>query len=251
MAGMTTANKGAQPTPTKAKRKTHDWERIELDYRAGVKSLREIGADHSISEGAVRKRAKRDGWTRDLAKKIQSKADELVRKSEVRTEVRTSTAESERETIEANASAVAKVKIAHRGDIRRSRSITMSLLEELEKQTGAEQVTLLEELGVLMRDEDERGIDKLNDLYHKVISLPQRAKTMKDLGESLRVLIGLERQAYGMDDKDTAPVDGLTTLLNSITASSNNAFEPVVNDPELPPAQSGSALPMSSGSHDD
>src|SRR5690554_2119204 len=141
---MTTADKGNAPTNTKAKRKTHDWERIELDYRAGVKSLREIGTDHGISEGAIRKRAKRDGWTRDLAQKIQSKADELVRKSEVRTEVRTESSISERETIEANASAVAQVKIAHRSDIRRSRAITMSLLEELEQQTGAEQVALME-----------------------------------------------------------------------------------------------------------
>jgi len=248
---MTISKQGDKPATTKAKRKTHDWERIELDYRAGVKSLREIGADHSISEGAIRKRAKRDGWTRDLAQKIQSKADELVRKSEVRTEVRTDCAVSERETIEANASAVAQVKIAHRGDIRRSRAITMSLLEELEQQTVAEQVALLEQLGTIMRDEDERGVDKLNDLYHKVISLPQRAKTMKDLGESLRVLIGLERQAFGMDDKDTAPADGLTTLLNGIAKQSNSAFTPVTDDPELPPEPAGSSLAISRGEYDD
>ena len=41
---------------------------------------------------------------------------------------------------------------------------------------------------------------KLNDLYQKIISLPGRAKTMKDLGESLRVLVTLERQAFGLDN---------------------------------------------------
>lgn len=69
--------------------KDPDWERIELDYRAGIKSLRQIAGEHGVSEGAIRKRAKRDDWTRDLNAKIQSKADELVRKESVRTLVRT------------------------------------------------------------------------------------------------------------------------------------------------------------------
>ena len=49
-----------------------DWERIELDYRAGVKSLREIASEHGITEGAIRKRARRDGWERDLSVRAPS-----------------------------------------------------------------------------------------------------------------------------------------------------------------------------------
>ena len=41
-----------------------DWRGIEADYRAGILSLREIAARHGCTEGAIRKRAKRDGWTR-------------------------------------------------------------------------------------------------------------------------------------------------------------------------------------------
>jgi len=44
-----------------------DWERIELDYRAGIKTLRQIADEHGITHGAVNKRAKRDGWERDLS----------------------------------------------------------------------------------------------------------------------------------------------------------------------------------------
>ena len=209
-----------------------DWERIELDYRAGVRSLREIAAEHTLSEGAIRKRAKRDGWVRDLSAKIQAKADELVRKEAVRSEVRTEKTASERETIEANAQAIATVKLAHRKDIQRTRGITMRLLEELEYQTGAENVYLLEQMGELLRSDDDKGQDKLNDLYQKIISLPGRAKTMKDLGESLRVLVALERQAFGLDDKDNAPVDALTSLLHGIAKTSGNAFAPVADDPD-------------------
>ncbi|MGQ0422476.1 hypothetical protein ACT4US_31470, partial [Bacillus sp. HC-Mk] len=54
----------------------------------GGTSLREIASQHGISEGAIRKRAKRDDWSRDLNAKIQQKADDLVRKQEVRKQVR-------------------------------------------------------------------------------------------------------------------------------------------------------------------
>ena len=47
-------------TPTKA-----DWIAVEGEYRAGKRSLREIAADHGISEGAIRKKAKAGGWLRD------------------------------------------------------------------------------------------------------------------------------------------------------------------------------------------
>jgi len=209
-----------------------DWEKIELDYRAGIKTLREIAAENGISEGAIRKRAKRDGWERDITAKIAQKADALVRKEAVRSEVRKESAISEREIIDANAQAIVSVRLSHRRDIQRSRRITMGLLEELEQQTGAENVALLEQMGELMRREDDKGQDRLNDLYQKIISLPGRAKTMKDLGESLRVLVTLERQAFGLDDKDSKPQDALTTLLQSISGANASAFRPVAHDPE-------------------
>ena len=232
-AGPPATPKDKQPSAAKAAGATApDWERIELDYRAGIKSLREIADGSGVSHVTISKRAKKMGWVRDLSVKIQAKADELVNRSMVNSPVNTASGVSERETIEANAQAVASVKLAHRRDIQRTRSITMRLLEELEYQTGAKNVFLLEQLGELLRSEDDRGQDKLNDLYHKIISLPGRAKTMKDLGESLRVLVALERQAFGLDDKDNAPVDALTSLLHGIAKSNSNAFQPVASDPE-------------------
>lgn len=222
----------AKPASKAANRVTADWERIELDYRAGVKTLRQIADKHGITHGAINKRAKRDGWERDLATKIQAKADALVSKAAVSKPVSTETRIAERDVIEANATAIADVRLAHRRDIQRTRGITMRLLEELEYQTGAENVFLLEQLGELLRDPDDRGQDKLNDLYQKIISLPGRAKTMKDLGESLRVLVALERQAFGLDDKDNSPTDALTSLLHGIATANGNAFAPVAQDPE-------------------
>lgn len=212
--------------------KQPDWEKIELDYRAGIKSLRQIASEQSLSDTAIRKRAKKDEWTRDLSKKIQSKADELVRREAVRSEVRSERAATERQVVEANAHDLANVRLSQRTNIQRSQKILMSLFDELELQVGQENVDLLIQLGELMYEPDEKGQDKRNDLYMKIIGLSGRAATMKSLSESLKTVVALERQAFGLDDKDNAPVDALTSLLHGIAKSNTNAIQPVFNDPE-------------------
>lgn len=176
-----------------------DWEAIETAYRAGVMSLREIASQHGISEGAIRKRAKRDDWSRDLNAKIQQKADDLVRKQEVRKQVRNESTLTERVLIEATAEVIATVRMEHRGDIRRARELTNMLFDELGAQCA--DVSALEQLGDIMFDPDDKGRDRLNEIYQKVISLPSRVKSMKDLSDSLKTLIGLEREAYSIENK--------------------------------------------------
>ncbi|WP_424634489.1 hypothetical protein [Enterobacter hormaechei] len=176
-----------------------DWEAIETAYRAGVMSLREIASQQGISEGAIRKRAKRDDWSRDLNAKIQQKADDLVRKQEVRKQVRNESTLTERVLIEATAEVIATVRMEHRGDIRRARELTNTLFDELGAQCA--DVSALEQLGDIMFDPDDKGRDRLNEIYQKVISLPSRVKSMKDLSDSLKTLIGLEREAYSIENK--------------------------------------------------
>lgn len=193
-----------------------DWEAIESAYRAGVMSLREIASQHGISDTAIRKRAKKDGWSRDLAAKIQAKADDLVRRREVRTKVRTENATSERELIEANAEVIATVRMEHRGDIRRARTLANALFDELEAECA--DVDALRKLGEMMLDVDENGRDRLNELYRAIISMPERVKSMKALGETLKNLIGLERQAYSMDEGERDKVvDALSDLMDSLS----------------------------------
>lgn len=215
-----------------AEKKVIDWEKIELDYRSGVKSLREIASEQGVSDTAIRKRAKRDDWVRDLSAKIKAKADDLVRKEQVRSEVRTQSTISEKETIDANANLVASVRLSQRKDIQRSRKIAMSLFDELEHQVGIENVENLEKLGELLRTEDDKGRDALNDLYMKIISMPGRVKSMKDLSDTLKTLIALERQAFGLDDENNRPVDALTALLERVSTGNSSAFKPIADDPE-------------------
>ncbi len=45
-----------------------------------------------------------------------------------------------------------------------------------------------------------------------VISLPERSKTMKALTESLKNLVGMEREAYGLDEKKPEQAPGEITI---------------------------------------
>lgn len=178
--------------------KRPDWEAIESAYRAGVMSLREIASQHDITHGAINKRAKKEGWERNLKEKIKQKAEALVSKREVSTKVSTEKTISERILIEANAEVIANVRMEHRGDIRRARELANNLFDELSAECA--DVPALSKLGDLMFNPDDNGRDKLNEIYHSIISLPERVKSAKALSETLKNLVGLERQAYGLDD---------------------------------------------------
>lgn len=199
--------------------KQPDWEAIERAYRAGVLSVREIAAAHEVSHTAINKRAKRDGWDRDLKAKIKAKADALVSRREVSTEVSSKQAETEREIIELNAEVIANIRMAHRGDISRSRRLTNKLLDELESLTD-EQGTI-KELVDQLKDGDHEDGEAMADvlvLAKKMSALPARTKTMKELAETLKTLVALERQAYDLDVKQGgSEEDTLSKLMDELS----------------------------------
>lgn len=183
-----------------------DWERIEQLYRAGVLSVREIAATCGTSHTAINKRAKAHGWERDLKAKIQAKADALVSKAEVSKQVSTEQLETERGIVEANAKVIADIRIAHRTDIGRARRLANMLLDELEGLTE-EQGTLKELILQLKGADGDADMSDVLALAGKMSSLPSRTKTMKELGETLKNLVTLERQAYDLGADGSAPAE--------------------------------------------
>ena len=191
-----------------------DYARIEPGWRAGILSPRQLAAQYTketgdpVSHAAIVNHFKKAGIDRDLAAKIRAKADAMVTQAMVTGKVTPQPAVPERQVIEDNATQIASVRISHRKDIARARSVAANLLTELELQTGPDAAAMLADLGELMRSPDDKGQDKLAEIYQKVISLPGRVKTMKDLGDSMRVLIGLEREAYGIEGDDDKSQSG-------------------------------------------
>lgn len=185
-----------------------DWERIELDFRAGIKSLREIAAGSGTSHVNIAKRAKVQGWVRDLTDKIKAKADELVNKASVNTPVNKASPAAEKTTVEAVASTQATIRLAHRADIERTRRLCMSQMQELEQQSTAPE--LLAEVAEILTGTPPEEMTKaqrakLADAAAKAGSLQSRSGTLRALSESLKVLIALERQAFGIREEMPEP----------------------------------------------
>jgi len=188
-----------------AEKRVIDWDAIEREYIPAIRSLRDIGAEFGVTEAAIRKKAKRDGWERNLDEKIKFKADALVRKMEVRKESSQKISSvSEKEIIETTANIQATITLKHREKISKHQSLCDKLLEELIDQTVSPDE--LKQLGELMVD-PEANYDKLNAIYHKVISTPSRIDSMKKLSETAKTLVGLERQVYGIADNANGDAD--------------------------------------------
>lgn len=197
-------------------KKLIDWAGIEREYRAGIRSLRSIGKEFGVSEGAIRKRADRDGWTKDLSAKIRAKADDLVRKAEVRNQVRSATEgaycapdESERNVIEVNAQVQATVMREHRSTLNRTRALVNGLLAELEMMTISPE--LIERLVELVGEKAESDAEiqahsKRLEAVAKVLGMHARVDSLKKLVDSVRIVVQTEREVFGMDAKD-APKD--------------------------------------------
>lgn len=207
---------------TKPAKPQPDWEKIEVEYRCGLSSVREIAAKHGVSHPAILKRAKREEWPRDLSAKIKAKAEALLVTTEtVTTEVTAETKADEKAVVDANAAAIVRVRLAHRTDIARARDLAMKLLTELEQ--TAEATPLIERLEALVASDvgaDEKARAQRTAALQKMLELPTRTATMKALAETMTKLIGLEREAYSLetakdDDRGDAH-DDLKRLLASI-----------------------------------
>lgn len=191
-------------------KKPIDWERIELDYRAGILSVREISEARGISHTAINKKAKQLGWERDLKAKIKAKADALVSKAEVSKEVSTQRLETEKAVIDSNAQVIADIRLGHRKDINRFRSLANKMLDELEGVTDGQ--AEIKELIKTLKDgdlEDGEAMSTTLELAARVSSLPSRSKVMKEMSDTLKTLITLERDAY--DIVTATKVDVTTT----------------------------------------
>jgi len=149
--------------------KRHDWEAIEAEYSAGVKSIRAIADGYEISETAIRKRAKRDGWQRDLSTSVRSAVkSKLVRNSGSQTKLRT-----DADIIEQASDEIAQVVVGHRRSINLWKGISSKL------------AVTLSEMDV---DDSNHG---------------DFARSLNSGVDALSKCIKLERQAYSMDDESS------------------------------------------------
>ncbi len=207
-----------------------DWEAIGAEVRAGVLSLREIGRKHGVSDTSIRKWMARQGIERDLSTQVQQAARaKLVGLdgSQVRTlcarpaSVRTANSAAnpaaaetpaqmaaEQQIIDSAAETVVAVVSLHRRDIQCSRQLAMRLYAELDATTSHQG----ELTAQILAETEEDASGQRRSAMLKAIGLPSRAATLRDLTFSLRHLVGLERQAFNLDQPQNPASPSRPTL---------------------------------------
>lgn len=215
------------------KKTAPDWERIECDYRAGILSVREIAASQGITHGAINKRAKRDGWERDLSAKIRAKADGLVAKQAVVVEDPGLSKELTAAVIKENGEQLASVMLTQRRSVARAHKLCMSLLEELEATTTNPE--LFATLGEFLREEGGNAAAKRSAAFEKVMTFTSRVDNMKKLGETLKNLVTVERDIYGLNNPEPPPppapagASGGHTVVSDDPIAAARAYQALLN----------------------
>ncbi len=206
-----------------ADKKPVDWEVVEKHYRAGMKSLRTIAEENGITEGAIRKRAKRDKWTRNLEKKIQERAQEKVRREAVRAPGTQLTPKTEQETVEAYSDVVASVDMIQRDDVKAALDISRANLQEIALTVDPaykgkiDSLAKVLEAGIRVKDEnkkknpqpDQADLELLLENYYDLAdifallkyttSIHGRVKLAKEIAASHSVYLPLQRKIFGLD----------------------------------------------------
>lgn len=197
-----------------------DWDSMEPEWRAGIKTKKELSEEYGVSRAAIDKHWAKLDVTRDLGARIRMEAEALVTREAVTREVTQEDRVTEKEIVQANAEMQAGVIRAHRKDITRYRALCQRLLAQLEAESAEPEV--FAQIGELLAAPDDKGMDKLNEAYVKAISLPSRIDGVKKLAETLKTLIGLERQAFGLLEKPIEdpeqPLTGNRDLIESARA---------------------------------
>lgn len=112
-------------------KQTPDWEAIHSQYRAGLLSVRAIAEQHNISDTAIRSKAKKHGWQRDLTEQVRQAAKAKVVRATVRTSSSHEPLRTDEQIIEAESTDAAAMLLAHRVYLSRWSSIAEKLAESL------------------------------------------------------------------------------------------------------------------------
>jgi hypothetical protein len=191
---------------SEADKKHVDWTLIEIDYRAGIKTLEQIGSEYGVTKGRISQVAKKQGWTRDLKKKIQARTEAKLNEAAVNKELNKEKVRlAEKDVVEANSDIQVAIINRQRAGLTRLGELRDKLLTEVEQITDNRE--LFEQLGELMDEsgEDASGRfkqDKRNELYRKVISMTDRIDSTKKLVEIDEKVRKGEREAFGLDSGD-------------------------------------------------
>ena len=177
--GRATMTKDTQP------RRRVDWDAVERDYRATQMTLRELGDKHGCDHAAIARKAKKDGWQRDLTSAVRIATNARVIE-EVVTKAVNNSQQDVTSTIAAAAEVNTRIIMKHRRKL--------SDLHELVEVAKAK----LEEIGDVLTD---------------VREVATFVQAVGNLTTSTKALIEQERKSFGLDETSEKKTDLIEDLI--------------------------------------
>lgn len=215
MASAPRRSEGTSTAPTKAKRA--DWDAIERDYRTAKFTLRELEAKHGADNGLISRKAKKLGWTQDLALAIKQATNARLVSELVSKEV-SDGQQKVSNVVEVAAEMNMRVIMNHRHGLNDLTDVKRVLLDQI-KQAAANMSDLADVIE-MVRSPDDSGMDRANDALKKAMgrsALIDDLKKLADVDEKVRKG---EREAFNIES--LAPTDEsnpLAKLLEMVSGS--------------------------------
>jgi len=179
-----------------------DWDAIERDYRVGQLSLRALASKHSVTAGAISKKAKARGWVQDASQEVRERTRAALVSAPVPPEAGSGNTVSigrnvpTRADIDTAVSTNLTIIHGHRSDIAAGRGLVGMLFDQLGE--AAQARAEIEETIDRETADDSNGQRRARML--RAVSLPAHAAVLRDLSTALKNLIPLERQAFNLDE---------------------------------------------------
>jgi len=197
-------SKANQPAPgekdagiaASGKRRT-DWEAVERDYRTGKFTLRELEEKHKAFTSSISRKAKKDGWTKDLSTAIKQATNAKLTSDLVNTLVNEG-AQDVSNAVLAAAEVNTRVILSHRKGLQAITNVKRTLLNQIEQ--AAANMADLAEIIEMVRNPDGNGIDRANDALKKAMSRSALVDDLKKLADVDEKVRKGEREAFGLDD---------------------------------------------------
>jgi hypothetical protein len=185
-----------------SKRKTKiDWSAVEKEYSLGQLSNCSLAKKYGVSEGAIRKWAKKEGWQRDLKETFDKALEEAViteaaQKSTKGTDGSTKGTDvvlSDEQVVKAAVNTTLEVIQRHRSDITKLNELADKAAENIDK---------------IFQNKSFDDVEfMLGTGRESVLTMLQKLTAIKEKA------ILLERQAYSLSDKSEGDKKDMTVKL--------------------------------------
>ncbi|MCE3025738.1 hypothetical protein [Salinicola sp. DM10] len=183
----------------KPKGKRYDWETVEADYRTGRFSLQQLADKHGPSKTQVARKAREEGWEKDLTQAVQQRTREKLTRNE--SDLPDT---PECDIVERAATENASVVHGHREALAQWRGINERFIRRLTEQLdrGTREVQL-----------------KTGDIAEIDLDLDYVGKCIGHGTGALERVVKMERVSYGLD-VDTGEGEGksLQDLMGELAA---------------------------------